>query len=286
MQKSFTLLALVLAFAVLASANEININFAGLLSGASLPTTPTPTTPAPTPAWLRRDVDYTIDGKVYQGYVSYLDNGRPKPAVVVLHDWDGLDAYEKKRADDQAKLGYVGFAADLYGKGIRPVEIPDRASNVTAFSGNRTAARLRLVSHLNFVRTLADVDATKIAVSGYCFGGSMAIEAARAGFPLSAAVGFHGNPSTPIKVANGTIRANLLVLVGARDTSIPDSALLDFQNEMRNSTVYYNLVSYSNAVHAFTVPNDNPTGNNRYDADADKKSHREMNSFLNDLWGA
>lgn len=283
MQKSLTLLTIVLAFAVVASANEININFAGLLSGVNPAPTPAPTTPAP--AWIRRDFEYTFDGKTYQSYVSYLDNGRPKPAVVVLHDWDGLDSYEKGRADDQARLGYVGFAADLYGKGIRPVEIPDRASNVTAFSSNRTAARLRLVSHLNVVAALPYVNSSSIAISGYCFGGSMAIEAARSGFPLSAAIGFHGNPSSPLKVTNGTVKANLLVLVGARDASIPDSALLDFQNEMRNASVYYNLVSYSNAVHAFTVPNPNPTGNNRYDPDADKKSHREMNLFLNDLWG-
>lgn len=229
---------------------------------------------------------YQEGGKPMEGFIAYPDGlkaGAKAPAVILVHEWDGLGDYLKRRARMIAELGYVAFAADIYGQGVRAKNMDESAKLAGLYKNNRPLMRARALAALNEVRKLPEVNPNKIAVMGYCFGGTTAIELGMTGENLAAVVSFHGGLDFSTDLADlGKLKAKLLVLHGADDPTMKPEVVQTFKDEAAKDHVNLKFVSYPGAVHAFTNPEHpfkagSPIG---YNESADKKSWDEMKTFF------
>jgi dienelactone hydrolase len=229
-------------------------------------------------------VDYkSADGATLEGYLAYDDAAKkPQPGILIVHDWMGLGDFFKKKAEDTAKMGYVVFAADIYGKGLRPKDAKEAAAFATKYKSDVPLLRKRAEAALAQLTNNKLVQPGKIVTAGYCFGGTTVLELARAGAPVTATVTFHGGLSTPHPEDAKNIKGPLLVLHGADDPYVPATEVAAFKKEMADAKVPMTFIAYPGAVHAFTIPaagTDNSKGA-AYNASADKKSWEEFKKFL------
>ena len=195
-------------------------------------------------------VDYTVNGLSYEGYYNAANAGAP--LVILLHDWDGLTEYEVKRADMLTEAGYSVFAADLFGKGIRPTENVDKRQHTGELYTNREKLRALLQGALTAAKDQgANIDNT--VVMGYCFGGAAALEFARAGFDNKGVVTFHGGLSTPEGQNYETTKGKILIFHGSADTHITLQDLAQLATELEAAKIPHELISYGGAPHSFTV---------------------------------
>lgn len=235
-----------------------------------------------------KTIDYKLGDTVLEGYLAYDDSFTGKrPGVLVVHEWKGLNDYAKMRANMLAKLGYVAFAADIYGKGIRPQTVQEAATESGKYKSNRALLRERVIAGLSELQAQPNVDATKTAAIGYCFGGTAVLELARSGADVKGVVTFHGGLSSPTPADAKNIHAPLLILQGADDPFVPPSEVEAFEKEMNDARVHYNLIKYPGAMHGFTNPDNkgvDPKGA-LYNKEADQKSWEEMKKFLQEIFG-
>ncbi|MEO7015495.1 MAG: dienelactone hydrolase family protein [Leifsonia sp.] len=225
-------------------------------------------------------VDYEHEGVRLEGYLARdVQADERKPAVLVLHDWHGVGDTVKMRAHMLARLGYVAFAADLYGADVRPEG--DAASAVARkYYQDLPLLRARVSAGFTWLLQHPAVDPARLAVIGYCFGGSAALEFARTGAPARGVVSFHGRLVTHEPSDATAIAASLLVLTGAADPVVPDEAVAAFENELRAAPhVDWQVTSYSGAPHAFTIP-----GSESYRPVADARSWRALACFLDEVF--
>lgn len=225
-----------------------------------------------------KDVTYTVDGEPYQGYFARNTAlGGNQPVVLIIHDWNGLDAYEKRRARMLARQGYAAFAADLYGKGIRP----DTTEEMKARSGELYRDRAEMLRRVQgAVAQLAEldgVDSERVVAAGYCFGGSAVLELARAGAALDGFVTFHGGLATPEGEGYSRVKAPMLILHGSADTAVPMSVVAELAAALDEAGVDHRMEIYGGAPHAFTV-----WSGERYRAEADLASWDEFMGFLDE----
>lgn len=181
----------------------------------------------------------------------------PRAAVLVFPEWWGLTEYPKARARQLAALGYVALAVDLYGGGKTVNTFEEAQALATPFYENRTLFRARAKAAFDRVIKLREVDPGKVAAIGFCFGGTTSLELARSGIPLAAAVSFHGDLSVADPKAKSdapNIKASLLVLHGSADPMVPPRVVQAFVDEMNAAKVDFQVISYANAVHAFSNP--------------------------------
>jgi dienelactone hydrolase len=236
-----------------------------------------------------QSIDYQQGGVTFQGYLAYDDSIQGKrPGILICHEWWGLNDYPKHRAEQLAALGYVAFALDVYGKGVIATNPTDAARLSGEIGGNRDLIRQRATAGLDVLRAQPQCDASKIAVIGYCFGGMVALELARAGTDLSAVISFHGNLSTPNPDQDQPIKPKILVCTGADDAFVPPQSVADFEAEMRKAGADYQVISYGGAVHAFTNPDADKVGmkNVAYNAAADKRSWKAMLATFDEVFGS
>ena len=225
-------------------------------------------------------VDYKHGDTQLQGYLAYDDAAKgPRPLVLVVHEWWGLNDYAKSRARQVAQLGYVAFAVDMYGKGVLAKDAGAQAGKLW---GDLALLRGRIAAALDAVKSDKRVDPKRIAAIGYCFGGTTVLELARSGAAVAGVVSFHGNLDAPKDDDAKPIKAKVLVLTGADDKSVPPSAIAAFTDEMRKAKANYQVNIYGNAVHTFTNPaaGNDPSRNSAYNAQADKRSWQAMKDFL------
>jgi dienelactone hydrolase len=204
------------------------------------------------------------------------------PGVVVIHQWMGLTDHERKVSDDLAKLGYVALAADIYGEGVHPATTGEAGKLAMAYKGDRALYRRRIAAAIETLKAQKGVDGSRIAVIGFCFGGTGALEAARGGLPVKCVVSFHGGLDVPAGYTPGPITAKVLVCHGADDPFVPAKDVAAFQEEMRQAKADYVFVAYSGAVHAFTqkeAGNDNSKGA-AYNEAAHRRSWQHMKDFF------
>lgn len=235
-------------------------------------------------ALVERPVEYTVDGVVCEGFHVYDDAVAGKrPAVLVIHQWTGLGDYEKHRSRMLAALGYNVFAADIYGKGVRPVP-PAAGEEAGKYKGDRGLFRARLAAGLAQLRGDERSDPARIAAIGYCFGGTGVLELARSGAELAGVVSFHGglDAAAGKEAAKGAVKARLLVLHGAADPYVPAAQVEAFKKEMADAGAKLEFVAYEGAVHAFTqkMAGDDPSKGAAYDAKADAASWEAMRGFF------
>lgn len=238
---------------------------------------------APSWAELRGEtVLYKQGDAVLEGYAAWDDSFTgPRPGVLVVHEWKGLNDFARRQADRLAQMGYVAFAADIYGKGVRPADTKDAAAESSKYKDDRPLLRARAQAGLEALKARPGVDPQRLAAVGYCFGGTTVLELARSGAELKAAVSFHGGLATPTPLDARNIRAELLVLHGAADPYVPPEEVAAFEKEMAEGGVKYKLVSYPGAVHGFTNPaNTGEVPGALYDAKADSQSWMEMKEFF------
>lgn len=196
------------------------------------------------------------DGEVaLEGFLFYDDAKSGKqPAVLVVHEWWGLNEFAKSKARALAELGYVAFAVDMYGKG-KVTDDPNVAGQLYGqFRGNMPLLRQRFKAALDLIAKHERVDPKRIAAIGFCFGGLTVLNAAAGGLDLACVVSFHGS-LPPISEADARdIKAKILVLHGAADTLVPDEAVKAFQDTLRKTSVDWQMIIYGGAKHGFMNP--------------------------------
>jgi dienelactone hydrolase len=228
-------------------------------------------------------VEYKDGDQICEGFLAYDDAVKEKrPGVVVVHEWMGLGDYAKGRATKLAELGYVAFAADIYGKGIRAKDPMEAGQLAGKYKGDLPLLRSRARAAFDTLAKNPRVDTAKIFAIGYCFGGTTALELARSGAPLAGTVSFHGGLATKDPSDAKSIKGPVLVLHGAADPYVPPTEVAAFQKEMADAKVDWQMVFYSGAVHAFTNPGagTDPSKGAAYDAKADRRSWEAMKAFF------
>lgn len=232
-------------------------------------------------------VDYKDGDTQLSGYLAFDTKFKgPRPGVIVVHEWMGLDAYTKKRADMLAALGYVAFAADIYGKGVFPKEMNEAAKISGDWKANPLQLRQRVKAALDTLATQKGVNPKKLAAIGYCFGGTTVLELARSGSDLQGVVSFHGGLSSKEEVKGpGVIKTKILVLNGADDPFVKRDEVAEFIEEMQKSKADWQLVDYGGAVHKFSnwEAGNDPSKGFAYDAAADKRSWQAMQDFFKEV---
>jgi dienelactone hydrolase len=232
-------------------------------------------------------VEYKQGDTVLEGYLAWNDaKSGDRPGVLVVHEWTGIDAHIKQRTEMLAKLGYVAFAADIYGKGIRPTAQADAAKMAGIYKNDRALMRARARAGLEELKKQKFVDPQRLAAIGFCFGGTTILELARDGANVNGIVTFHGGLSTPTPQDARNIKGKVLALHGADDPFVKVDEVAAFQDEMRKANVDWQFVSYGNAVHSFTniaAGTDNSKGA-AYNEKADKRSWEAMKIFFAEIF--
>jgi len=233
-----------------------------------------------------KTIDYMQGDTTCEGYLAYDDALKgPRPGVLVVHDWMGCDSYAKMRADMLARLGYVALAADIYGKDARPTNRQEAAAQAGKYKGDRALLRARVKAALDALKKQPQCDTKRVAAIGYCFGGTTVLELARSGADIAGIVSFHGGLDTPTRDANN-IKCKVLICHGADDPYVPATDVAALQDELRKAGVDWQMIYYSEAVHAFTRPdagNDNSKGA-AYNEKADKRSWEAMKDFFAEIF--
>jgi len=231
-------------------------------------------------------IEYKQGDAVLEGYLAYDDALRGKrPGILVVHEWKGLNAYAKHRADMLAQLGFVAFAADIYGKGIRPQTISEAGAMSGKFKSDRPLLRARVNAGLDVLKSQSNVDINQLAAIGYCFGGTTVLELARSGADVKGIVSFHGGLSSPTPQDAKNIKGKVLALHGAADPFVNADEVTGFIKEMSEAKVNYRLIKYPGAMHGFTNPdNKNVPPGALYNEAADKASWIEMQKFFKEIF--
>lgn len=241
-----------------------------------------------------KTIEYKVGDVVLEGFLAWdsasANEKSPQPGVVVCPEWWGDNEYAHKRAKMLADLGYVAFAIDLYGKG----KVTDDAKQAQAWSGevmgNDALLRSRARAGYDQLVAQPQVDRQRVAVIGYCMGGTVALELARSGADLRAVVAFHASKLTSLGKpdTDAPIKATVTVCHGQADGFVTPEEIAKFHEEMKAGKVDYQLASYAGAVHAFTNPGADKYGIKgvAYDAKADKRSWELMKDALAEAFGA
>jgi dienelactone hydrolase len=205
--------------------------------------------------------------------------------VLVAHAWGGRSDYEDGKADGLAELGYAALTLDLYGKGVRGSSPEENGALMQPFLVDREMLQKRLLISLNELREQPEVDATRVAAIGFCFGGLCVLDIARTGEKLAGVTSFHGLLGAPGNTTGNSISARVLVLHGWDDPMATPADVDSLAAELSAMGADWQLHAYGNTMHAFT----NPAANDRdmgtvYDATADRRSWQAMTNFLDELF--
>jgi dienelactone hydrolase len=245
---------------------------------------------------VTRDVDYELNGVKLQGYLAY-DDAKVKdgkiPGVLVVHEWWGLNNYVKGRAVKLAKLGYVAFALDMYGKGVLATD-PAKAGELAGQFRGKPLMAERAQAGLDQLLGTGLVDPSRVAAIGYCFGGTTVQALAYSGAPLAGIVSFHGGliPASDEAVAKN--KAKILICHGASDPSLKQDQIDAYIKSLNDGKIDYKFVEYAGALHAFTNPDSDATaaanpgmkGFIGYSPSADRRSWEDMKAFFGEIFAS
>ncbi|MCS7046791.1 MAG: dienelactone hydrolase family protein [Gemmataceae bacterium] len=243
-----------------------------------------------TPAWAEvktETVSYQVGAQTCKGVLAWDDAiAGKRPGILVVHEWWGLDDYAKKRAEQLAKMGYVAFAADMYGDGKTTEHPKEAAALAGTVRKNQQEWLARAQAGLKVLRDHPKVDGDKLAAIGYCFGGSTSLLLAHHNAGIRAAVSFHGALLVPDTSADRPITAKILICHGAADTFIPEKTIQEVRDAYAQLGVDYQMIYYGGAQHSFTVPDADKKGVKglRYDPAADRRSWAAMTALFAEVF--
>jgi dienelactone hydrolase len=241
-----------------------------------------------TAAVQTKDVTYEADGVKLKGVLAYDDAAKEKrPGVLVFHEWWGLNDYAKTRAKQLAELGYVAFAADMYGEG-KIAEHPDDARKMsTAVRMNQAGWLARAQAALKTLQSQETVDPDRIAAIGYCFGGSTCLVLAASGAPLKAVSTFHAGLPALTPTDAKKIKARILINNGADDAFVSKESIEKLKAALDEAGVKYQFENYPGAVHSFTVKDADKHAikGMAYNEAADTKSWQHMQDLFKETLG-
>jgi dienelactone hydrolase len=221
-----------------------------------------------------KEILYKVNGEDFAGY--YTSPAPGAPLVLLIHDWDGLNGYEVKRAEMLAEQGFAVFAADLFGAGIRPTEDKDRRQHTGELYKDRQKMRALLHGALNEAAAQG-ADIANAVVMGYCFGGAAVLEFARAGADLKGFVTFHGGLATPEGQDYAATKGKVLVFHGTADSNITMADFAALAVGLEKHAIPHEMTTYGGAPHGFTH-----FGDPRYREDADRNSWQRFLAFLDE----
>lgn len=228
-----------------------------------------------------KDGETTLEG--FLARPANAPAGAKLPAVMIVHQWKGLSDHERDAARRLAAMGYIAFAADIYGQGVRPQSSKDAGAEAGKYRGDRALYRRRLLAGVETVRQIPGVDPTRVAAIGYCFGGTGMLELARTGIDLRGVVSFHGGIDSPTPADGANIKAKVLILHGASDALVKPEDIAAVQKELTDNKVDWQMVYYGNQVHSFTDKGATDPASAamvRFDAVTERRSWEAMSDFL------
>ena len=234
------------------------------------------------------DVDYRHGAVNLRGYLAFDETAAERrPGVLVFHEGLGLGDFAIARARMLAELGYVAFAADMFGDRRQARNLQEVAKLVGDLRDEPQMLRARGRAALAKLAALPQVDANRIGAIGFCFGGSVVLELARGGADLKAVVSFHGVLATRTPAVSGNVKASVLVCTGADDPLAPPEQIKAFEDEMRAADVRdWQVISYGNTLHGFTNPaaDGSMLRTALYSEQADRRAWASMRSLFNEVF--
>jgi len=242
------------------------------------------------PEIVGKEISYQADSISMMGYIAYDENAVGKrPGILVVHEWWGHNDYARKRAEMLAELGYVALAVDMYGDGKQADHPQDAQKFAMSVMGNIEIAKARFTQAMNTLKADSHVDPDQIGAIGYCFGGSVVLSMANAGYDLDAVAAFHSGVQLPIMPEGNTPKAKILVCNGADDPMITEEQAVAYQSALDEAGADYRYISYEGAVHAFTNPEANELGERfelplAYNKQADEASWEEMKKLFSEVF--
>lgn len=239
---------------------------------------------------IEQAVDYSLDGRAHRGYLIHNEAVREaKPVLLVVPNWLGTTAANRKQAAEIAGGDYVVFVADMFGKDAQPANTDAAGKAVNALYGDRAELRKRVLAakaealHAVTAHKLR-ADTRRVGAIGFCFGGASVLELARTGDDVAAVVSLHGNLSLDAPVQNQPIKTRILALHGDADPFVPPSQVEAFEKEMRAAGADWQLVRFGGAAHSFTDPDANWPGKAEYNAKIARRAFATMRDFLNEAF--
>ena len=236
------------------------------------------------------NVTYSAGGTTLKGFLAH-DKARsgPRPGVLVVHEWWGVDDHIRDRARKLAALGYTALAVDMYGGGKTASTPQDAGTLMNGVLADMDEGVARFRAGRKLLAAHASVDASRLAAIGYCFGGAVVLHAARIGMDLAGVVSFHGSLGSMHKPGKGDVRARVLVCHGGADQFVSAEDVTNFKQEMDASAANYRFVVYDGALHGFANPQATANGEKfglplKYDAGADERSWHDMQAFFNEIF--
>jgi len=235
------------------------------------------------------EVTYNDGSVALKGYVAYNEKQQGKrPAIIVVPEWWGCNEYTRVRARMLAELGYIAIAADMYGDGKIAANPTDALADATPFYKDPQLGKSRIAAAVKKITEYSQADAGKMAATGYCFGGSMVLNAAKLGMDFKGVVSFHGGLAG-VPATAGTTKANILVCHGAADKFISADDIKNFRDNLDAVKAPYTFKSYDGATHAFSNPDATATGKKfnmpiEYNEAADKQSWNDMKDFFKKIF--
>lgn len=237
-----------------------------------------------------REIPYTAaDGTRLVGYHAWDDTiSGPRPGVIVVHEWWGLNDYAKRRARDLAALGYSALAVDMYGDGRNTQHPDDAKAFMNAALADPAIPKARFQAGLDLLKAQPQTDPARLAAIGYCFGGKVVLDMARQGLPLAAVVSFHGALVTATPATPGSVKAKVLVEHGAADSFITPEQIAAFKAEMDQAGADYRFVELPGAKHGFSNPDADAHKDHGldlgYQKEADERSWADMQALFKEVF--
>ncbi|MDN5354788.1 MAG: hypothetical protein PWQ09_1544 [Candidatus Cloacimonadota bacterium] len=234
---------------------------------------------------VSKEIDYKAGQTPLKGYLFYDENKTKKsPGIIVVHEWWGNNAYSQKRARMLAELGYTAFAADMYGNGLVVDNPEDAEKNAGIIYSDIGLLKERMTAAYDVLVNSGFADPERVAAIGYCFGGTVVLNAANLDIPLDAVVSFHGGLAG-FKADPKIKNTHILVCNGAADKFVSQEDKDNFKNQMNAVGASYEFKEYEGALHAFTNPASTEAGEKfdmpiAYNAAADSASWNDMKEFF------
>ncbi len=239
-------------------------------------------------------INYHINGTSLKGHLIFdANDSKIRPAVIVAPHWRGCDAFTLQKATELSRLGYIVFAADVYGDGKTATTDEESAALMEPLFLDRKLLQKRIGAAFDYLSKHPLVDSTRIGAIGFCFGGLTVIELLRSGKPIAGAVSFHGvlgDKKGSLRATPGrlheNIKGSLLVLHGADDPLVTKDDILQLEKEMSDKGVDWQIHIYGNTKHAFMNENANDASKGLvYNPRTAKRAWQSMINFFNEIFG-